>query len=380
MLGKGGVANRQSLRTEGTSERRSAAVPEFLKQLLLVSTSVVLTLVALELGLRVMKGGYLFTWPNFVADNRSSLGERYGRRFAHDNLLGHVPRPGYAGPGDVGPGDVAPVNIETNGLRRTGGGALPGAPVVAVGDSFAFGDEVKDDEAWPAELERLIGARVLNGGVSGYGFDQIVLRAERLADEYKPSAIVASFIADDIHRTEMRRLWFGDKPYFVLSDSQLELRGVPVPERADPRSTLSFWQRTLGYSFLFDFIVRRLDVSGWFNDHIRVHPPGSGEMIACGLTQRLAELQKKSNAKVILIAEYDHLAWHAADFAAEQRRLNGGVLACAEKNGLTTIDSFPAQQATGKPGDLYVMHMNQAGHMNRNGNQLIAKLVAEKLP
>ena len=60
------------------------------------------------------------------------------------------------------------------------------------------------------------------------------------------------------------------------------LRGVPVPPRADPRTTLSFWQRTLGYSYLFDFILRRLDLlHDWFGDHIRVHPAGTGERLAC---------------------------------------------------------------------------------------------------
>ena len=63
----------------------------------------------------------------------------------------------------------------------TGEQASPGAPILAVGDSFTFGDEVNDGQTWPAQLQLLTGRRVLNGGVSGYGFDQIVLRAEQLA-------------------------------------------------------------------------------------------------------------------------------------------------------------------------------------------------------
>jgi GDSL-like Lipase/Acylhydrolase family len=348
---------------------------EWLKRAALILASIVATLLALELGLRAISGGYLFVWPNFVLDARSVLAERDASRFVHDDRLGYVPRAGYAGPGYSGPGNIAArVTIEADGLRRTGS-ALSDAPILAVGDSFTFGDEVTDGETWPAELERLMGKQVLNGGVSGYGFDQIVLRAEQLADKYKPSAIVVSFIADDIRRTEMRRLWSADKPYFVLSDDQPELRGVPVPQRADPQSTLSFWQKTLGYSYLFDFILRRLDLlHDWFGDHIRVHAPGAGQVIACSLTKRLAELQKKMVAKVILIAEYDPVVWDDPAFAAEQRRLTGGLLACAEKAGLTTIDSFPALQATIKPRDLYVLW-----HMNQTGNRLIAKLVAEKL-
>ena len=77
--------------------------------------------------------------------------------------------------------------------------------ILAVGDSYTYGDEVLDEETWPAQLQRLTGRPVLNGGVTGYGFDQIVLRAEQLAAIHRPSIIIVSFIAHDILRTETRR-------------------------------------------------------------------------------------------------------------------------------------------------------------------------------
>jgi hypothetical protein len=234
---------------------------------------------------------------------------------------------------------------------------------------------VNDGQTWPAQLQLLTGRRVLNGGVSGYGFDQTVLRAEQLAARYEPSAIVASFIADDIRRTEMRRLWSADKPWFDLDKDQPVLRGVPVPPRNDPRTTLSFWQRTLGYSYLFDFILRRLDLLyDWFGDHVRIHPAGSGERLACRLTDRLADLQRTSGARVIVVAEYDPIVWDDPAFATEQRRMTRGLLDCAAKNGLLTIDSFPALAATLNPRQLYGLW-----HMTEPGNRLIATLVEEKL-
>jgi len=51
-----------------------------------------------------------------------------------------------------------------------------------------------------------------------------------------------------------------------------------------------------------------------------------------------------------------------------------GLLACASKNGLATIDSFDTLAATGAPRKLYV-----TWHMNEPGNRLIAGLVAERL-
>jgi len=347
--------------------RRLLARSELPGRITLVLIAVLVGVGVLELGLRTWFWGYLFAWPNFVLDARTVLAERDSGRYVHDGQLGYVPRAGYSAPG---------ITIESNGLRTTGTPAAgAAAPILAVGDSFTFGDEVGDGETWPAHLQRLTGRPVLNAGVSGYGFDQIVLRAEALAPFYRPEAIVVAFIADDIRRTEMRRLWSADKPYFDLDKGVPVLRNVPVPPRADPKTTLTFWQRTLGYSLLFDFVLRRLDLlHDWFGDHIRVHPSGTGERIACQLTERLAALQKTSGAHVLLVAEYDPVVWDDPKFAAEQRRMTGDLLACGRKNGLQTIDSFTAMADTHKPRQLYVLW-----HMNDAGNALIAKAIAGAL-
>jgi lysophospholipase L1-like esterase len=349
--------------------KRDAQRPrsELLRRIALVLVSLVVGLGLIELGLRATTWSWLFAWPNFVLDARKVLVERDAGRMLHDERLGYVPRAGYTAPG---------ITIEENGLRSTG--AAPAgakAPILVVGDSFTFGEEVSDGEAWPSDLQRILGRRVLNGGVSGYGFDQIVMRAEALATLYKPKAIVVAFIADDIRRTEMRRMWSADKPYFDLDGDIVRLRNVPVPPRAPAEMTLTFWQWTLGYSFAFDFIMRRLDLlHDWFGDHIRAHPSGTGERISCLLTARLAELQKSSGARVLLVAEYDPVVWDDPAFAAEQRRMTAGLLACGKKNGLATLDSYEAMAATPRPRDLYVLW-----HMNAAGNALIARLVAGAL-
>ena len=77
---------------------------------------------------------------------------------------------------------------------------------------------------------------------------------------------------------------------------------------------------------------------------------------------------------MVLLAEYDPVVWDDPAFAAEQRRLTGGLLECASKAGLRTIDSFDALAATVRPRSLYV-----TWHMNEAGNRLVAELVARKL-
>jgi len=80
---------------------------------------------------------------------------------------------------------------------------------------------------------------------------------------------------------------------------------------------------------------------------------------------------------VLVLAEYDPLVWQSPEFAAEQRRMARGLLACAAQRGLGTIDSFEAMAAVsdgGGPRGLYGQW-----HLNDRGNGLVARLVADAL-
>ncbi|UYN97267.1 MAG: hypothetical protein KIT25_10170 [Enhydrobacter sp.] len=324
-------------------------------QLGLVLLSLAAGLVALELGLRAWRHS-LWHWPNLVLEARKVHFDRETTRFRHDDRLGHVPRDG----------------LRANGNGAGDGPAGSGAPILAVGDSYTYGDEVDDFATWPAQLQALTGRRTLNGGVSGYGFDQIVLRAESLAREVAPSAIVVSFIADDIRRMEMRRMWGAEKPYFAFEGDGLALANVPVPPPPDPTESLGWLRRAFGRSYLVDFTLRRLDLlHHWFGDHARVHPEGTGERLACRLTERLQALQQTSRARVLLVGQYDPWAWQKPAYAEEQRRMVGDLLACGRRRGLLTVDTFDALAGDGAWRGLYAQW-----HMNEAGNRLVARIVA----
>jgi hypothetical protein len=103
-------------------------------------------------------------------------------------------------------------NVEENGLRSNGSVVaseslrLAGDPILAVGDSFTFGDEVLDHETWAAQLEMLTGRPVLNAGVFAYGVDQAFLHAQILMQRYDPEVVLFAFISNDIDRTEFSLL------------------------------------------------------------------------------------------------------------------------------------------------------------------------------
>jgi hypothetical protein len=281
--------------------------------------------------------------------------------------MGHVPNPGYRGPGIHNSFHT----IDANGLRHSGPhlGLSDDGPILAVGDSYTYGDEVVDEEAWPAHLQRLTGRRVLNGGVTGYGFDQMVLRAEQLVPALKPSVVIVSFIADDIRRTEMRRMWWRDKPWFTLEGYELVLKGVPVPQR---KKRLPPRIRQRIEDILNDLPISLQNLAGY---HARIHPSGCGLVLVKRLLERLARLRTETGVKVIVMAQYEHWTWSSRGHSRYSRRLAAAVLDHAAAHGLAVVDTF--QRLATEPNPL-TFYAN--AHMNGRGNASIAGLLAARLP
>ncbi|MEO8755574.1 MAG: GDSL-type esterase/lipase family protein [Casimicrobiaceae bacterium] len=285
--------------------------------------------------------------------------------FIHDGLLGHVPNPGFCGSGF----GRSFHTIDADGLRSSGEGHVSSeGSILAVGDSYTYGDEVRDEESWPAQLQRLTGRRVLNGGVTGYGFDQIVLRAEQLAAVHHPSVVIVSFIAEDIPRTEMRCMWWREKPWFAIENDQLVLRGVPVPDR--PRLPARIRLRAERILLELPYIVQHL-----LGYHVRVHPAGFGPAIAERLVGRLAAMQADRHVRIIVMAQYSPYFWRYKALAARQRRVTQAILDRAAACGLATQDTFHRFAPEPKPLDFYGL-----AHLNARGNLMIASLLAATLP
>ena len=196
---------------------------EWLARAGLVMVSLIVTLMMLELGCRLLRGPeWLTNWRNLVLKERIDTRSQGVGRLKPDPGLGFVAVPGF------GRDDR---HYDEHGFRvapNPDGVALAEPPILVEGDSIAHGDEIADGETWPSRLQLLLRRRVLNGGMSGYGFDQIVLAAEKAVAEAKPAAIILSFTADDTRRNEMKRVWGAEKPYFELVNGKLTLRNTPA--------------------------------------------------------------------------------------------------------------------------------------------------------
>ena len=247
--------------------------------------------------------------------------------------------------------------------------------VLAVGDSFTFGDEVRDDETWPAHLQQLLGRRVLNAGVSGYGFDQIVMRAERVVADKHPSAVVVSFIADDVLRTEMRRRWGAEKPYFDIQTGRWSCAtsGAAAARSAHHARLLS------APSAIPSARLRpeRLDLTdNWFSDHVRVHPRGHGGenlLPADRPARRPAATQRRAHPGRRAVRS-GRLAGSASppSNAASPKACSTAAASRASTCSTPSTRSRRWRQGPARP--LYGLW-----HMNDAGNRLTARLIAAAL-
>ena len=232
--------------------------------------------------------------------------------------------------------------------------------VLATGDSFAFGDEVDDQDSWPAVLERLSGGRVINAGVPGFGLDQAVLRAEQLAPVYQPDTIVVGFIPHDVLRCEMS-FWSGNpKPYFTVEGDALRAQPAPEPVRSalDPLKWLLSTSVTM--DMLFPTFVH------WTGPReLRVHDQGG--RVACLLMPRLAALARERHLRAVVMAQPQQ-----PDDTAEDAALARGVLDCARAAGLEVLDLLPVVAALPPAQRESLFH----GHMTAAGNRLVGEQLA----
>ena len=343
--------------------------------LLLVASSL-LSLAVFETGLRLWRGLAEGSWSLVPA-----VGERLRTPYpsAHDPQVGYIPRPNSLSVENYWGNRVT---IDADGTRSNGrpDGAEPlsGAPpILALGDSFTFGDEVDDDQTWPAHLEQLTGRRVINAGVFGYGFDQIVLRAEQLLVRLAPAPgmLIVSLIADDVQRCEYsyRYAW---KPYFDIRGGALELRNVPVPSPGDALPFEPAGRRWARKSYLADFVMRRIHPDGWLlPQSVRVHR--QGRAVSELLVDRLRD--RNPDLAMLLVVQWDPNLPDSAALPA---------LARARLRGIPTLHLKPLLAGSidfdeARLDELFLVDPDVDGgkprHMHDAGNRFVAQLIAERL-
>ncbi|MFN0149241.1 MAG: SGNH/GDSL hydrolase family protein [bacterium] len=288
----------------------------------------------------------------------------------------------------------ATVTINSKGLRgreipyeRTPGKAR----IALLGDSFAWGFGVSDDDALAPQLERTLGdgVEVVNMGVIGYGTDQEVLFYENEGRRYSPDLVLLVFCLNDVeNNVSDRDRWYG-KPRFVLDSDSLTLTNVPVssdakwddwltefrPERA-ANDRVPFKRRFRAYTFLTERYYKlreRLEIvrPGLFSDGFNPQREEAWR-VTFRLLERLRRDVEADGARfaVLLVPRLEQLRYPS------WVRVNVTLSAFCEGAGIEFYDFLHAYRRAPNGESMF---FPVDGHWNAAGHRFAAEKLAEHL-
>jgi hypothetical protein len=333
-----------------------------LGKLALILASTLAVLICLEVTLRLSRG-MLTATRSFRSRELSIFQRKYAAQ--PDPVLGYRPVPNW--------------NRRTleHGIRANGehaGASGDAAPILCVGDSFTWGDDAENHETWPAQLERLSGMRTLNGGVFGYGVDQIVLRCRELVPIYRPRLVIVGLIQDDVERCGLSMRDGAYKPYFKLCGGELVQYPPPYPQ---PPRELGYARRLGAYSLLAHTLMMRVAPFYWLNAKRRcVYGQDEGldqaTTVACRLLGDLVPELRSRGIETVFLFQYAPLPQDARRVFARLDDCLGGLAP------LIDLHPYLAQMRASAPERYATLYLT-SGHMSAVGNRFVAEAVASHI-
>jgi lysophospholipase L1-like esterase len=202
-----------------------------LAPLLLLLVSTLLTLLVLEVAVRLLRRG-----QGGGKEEAEIL-----RYTEYDPILGWHKIPGARVAYNRREYGVE-VAINSLGLRdpERGYPAPPGtARILALGDSFIEGYTVPLAETATQVLESSLGragcrAEVINGGTAGYSTDQEHLFYRTEGHRYAPGVIVLFFYYNDVVYNDRQEFFGAPKPVFEMGEGRLCIHRLPVKAPSAP--------------------------------------------------------------------------------------------------------------------------------------------------
>jgi hypothetical protein len=295
------------------------------------------------------------------------------------------------------------------GLRSAPGEYAPAPPpgrvrIAIIGDSFTFGTEVSFEETWGHVLEARLRAagldvEVLNLGVAGYGFDQMLWRWRALGAGLRAHLVIFGFCGEDAERVvgllrihRARATWIPvSKPRFLLEGGALRVVGAPAvpferladylrnygasevarydrnypPEDFEERP----WNRSRLISTVIEFARRNR-----FNRVDPRAPESESGALSLALIDALRKEVEASGARFLTV----HLPWHddLAALAAGRPLAHAGLLARLVAAGTVVRPDADLLAAVGAaPPDALFKRV----HYSALGNRVVADALAREL-
>lgn len=166
----------------------------------------------------------------FVSQGRLPLIER--GFYNHSEKLGWVLKPNLdlrivSRTGSEKPQHYFSTNSQ--GFRTTPSFQKDRPTVIVLGDSFAQGFYLQDDETIPWKLAELTRSNVINTGVGGYSSDQELITLQQTISP-KVKWVVLLFFANDLPWNLERTSWGLEKPRFEILNGRVNFSKIESPK------------------------------------------------------------------------------------------------------------------------------------------------------
>lgn len=287
--------------------------------------------------------------------------------------------------------------------------------VSTYGDSFTWSAEVSFEDAWPNKLSQLLGCRVTNFGIGGYGVGQAVLRYEENIQDRAPISIL-TIVPYNAYRNlnQLRSLLTGSvdpyslKPRYILEEGALKL--VPLLDLTEkelvtlsvkPSEVLThefflpgseygpisvgfpysrfWWDLLLNKAFMERLKSRITKEPHWSSFFQPGHPSQSLELMVelASKFARDAKLRQQSHL-VALLPDKRSVDYFKATGSWEYQPL---IDALKNMNISTTNLGVTYLQRLGKRSFCSVLKQprNCSGHFNEEGYDILAHVVKDTL-
>jgi len=275
------------------------------------------------------------------------------------------------------------------GPRKTGPKPAGMFRVIALGDSFTWGIEVKDDECFPHHLEKILqgrqAAEVFNMGVGSYGIDQMLLKYERHGKGLHPDVVVLGIFPHDYDRTRLS-FYSYSKPIFRRDEKtgQYVLENVPVPPPKEVYASLKNSLNGNG-SHAIVFLKNRV------RKLLSTLPGNNGyyeetDRLVEHLLARLKGDLDKTGTKLLVVHIPRGNAFENGEALSRVKSepQSAHLRALCEKLKIPHVDLLEALPGRHRLSTIYKEHYihrpgGSIGHFTPQGNAEVAKIIAEAL-
>ncbi len=339
--------------------------------------SILVCLVALEVGLRLFWSGYYVKEPKGYVqwspmrgwENRPSVRTDYGEPEFRTTVIHNSW--GFRGP------EVTRANPE--GRCRA----------LVLGDSFTYGVGVENDETFSARMEQMEPRlQALNTGVNGYGTSQELMLLVEKGLDFSPDLVIVAFFWNDVANTYLRSF-----PVFSLENGTLRYPTAevePAPRGTWPRER---HRRFLRHSYAYRFLSDRIKLLRYRTKILLGIPVEDSELLRpeeiepaweleLALLREIARLARERGATtlVALIPEQvqvqpdvNVIGLRPEDYTVQDRLIDFG-----RRSRIPVLDLLPALREAYERDRVPLYYLRDR-HLRANGHRIVAQRILEEI-